>query len=538
MTCQGNRLRIEGADEVLAVVRITPLLDGEKSSEQKVKKELAGLPNDYDKLLRDHIPLHGQMFRRMQLDLGCADEWKKTPTEDMLDTVNRQGVTALFLEQIHAMGRYLLISSSGNYPPPLQGIWGGCWKPAWIGGFVWDSNINLAISSASMGNLPECAEAYCNYVESLLPGWRLNARNYLGCRGFIVAHYNDPTNGYLTHFGAGFPWMFWAGGAGWNIRPFYDHAMFTGNMKFLKQRVLPLYREMADFYEDYLTLGSDSFYHICPSISPENAPIGTDTWLSKDSTMDVAIAREVFVLLRQMGKQFGLDPKDLNKWSSYLHKLPSYRINKEGALAEWVDVNYKDVYNHRHNSHLYPVFPGTELVGSHADRRLQKAARIALDKRFAFDTSSAHGLIHLALQAVRLKDLDKVRQNLDRFSKRKYFYNSLVSSHEPSGGIYNLDSVLSFPRLLMEMLVYTQPGKIELLPAWLEGFPDGTVRGMKVMGGHTLDMSWKNGKITNLSIHAANNESYTISWKDRERKILLKSNETHKIDSLFFTSHE
>lgn len=105
------------------------------------------------------------------------------------------------MEQVAAMGRYLLISSCGKYPPPLQGIWGGTWKPAWIGGFVWDSNLNLAISAASMSNLQECAETYATYVERLLPGWRLNAQNYLGCRGFIVAHYNDPLNGYLTHLG-------------------------------------------------------------------------------------------------------------------------------------------------------------------------------------------------------------------------------------------------------------------------------------------------------------------------------------------------
>ena len=78
---------------------------------------------------------------------------------------------------------------------------------------------------------------------------------------------------------------------------FYEYAMLTGNEAFLKKHVFPLYREMADFYEDYLTMDGDSLYHICPSVSPENAPPGTDTWLSKDATMDVAIAKEVFRLL-------------------------------------------------------------------------------------------------------------------------------------------------------------------------------------------------------------------------------------------------
>lgn len=346
----------------------------------------------------------------MQLDLGCGEQWTVTPTEQMLAQIKETGPTPLFLEQLHAMGRYLLISSCGKFPPPLQGIWSGGWKPAWIGGFVWDSNLNLAISATTMSNLPECAESYNRHIESLLPGWRLNARNYLGCRGFVVAHYNDPTNGYLTHFGSSFPWMFWAGGAGWNLRPLYEYAMLTGNVTYLKEKVYPLYKEMADFYEDYLVEGTDGLYHITTSISPENAPKGTNTWLSKDATMDVAIAREVFTFLCDMGRRFHASSAEMERWNAILQKLPAYRINNDGALAEWVDPAYPDIYNHRHNSHLYPVFPGIDLVGPDADPALQKAAKVALDKRFGFDTSSAHGLIHLALQAARLGDADKVRQ--------------------------------------------------------------------------------------------------------------------------------
>lgn len=531
MIAADGYIKIEDAEEILVVVRITPLSDKKLSSIKPVKAELSRLSGNYDALLKPHSRKHGEMFRRMRMDLGCAAEWKDTPIEKMLDDIRQQGVTPLFLEQVQAMGRYLLISSSGKYPPPLQGIWGGGWTPAWIGGFVWDSNINLAVSAASISNLAECAETYNNHVIDLLPGWRANARNYLGYRGFIVAHYNDPTNGYLTHFGSSFPWMLWAGGAGWNIRPLYEYAMLTGNRDFLKKQVLPLYMEMADFYEDFLTLGSDGLYHICPSISPENTPAGTDTWLSRDATMDVAIAREVFGLLCNMGKQVGLSPKQIEKWSFYLHKLPDYRINEDGALAEWVDESYPDIYNHRHNSHLYPVFPGVELVGTDADQRLQQAACTALDKRFAFDTSSAHGLIHLALQAARLKETDKVYRNLDRFSRRDYLYTSLVTSHEPGNRIYNLDAVLSFPRLLIEMLVFTRPGHIALMPAWPESYPDGSVKGIRIYGGHTLDMNWKNGKVENLTIYAKINETLEWSYRGETKHIQLKKNQVYRWNS-------
>ena len=310
--------------------------------------------------------------------------------------------------------------------------------------------------------------------------------------------------------------------------------MLTGNEAFLKKHVFPLYREMADFYEDYLTMDGDSLYHICPSVSPENAPPGTDTWLSKDATMDVAIAKEVFRLLLEMGRTFRADKKELAKWNNYLQRLPSYRINDEGALAEWIDEAYQDVYNHRHLSHLYPVFPGSQLGKSEGDPRLIHAARIALNKRFAFDTGSAHGLIHVSLQAVRLGDIDKVKTNLDRFSRRHYLYDGLVTSHDPEHQVYNLDAVLSIPRLLMEMLVYTEKGKIELLPAWPCDYADGSIKGIKIYGGHTLDITWKAGKLIEAVLYARQNERYEVVCGDVRRHVQLHKGKTYHFPASFF----
>lgn len=524
----GRRLNVRGADEVLLLVRITPEQHfGQERPIDKTRHELGALPADFAKLLAPHAEAHGRMFRRMQLDLGCADQWQSTPIEQMLADIDRKGTTPLFMEQIHAMGRYLLISSCGSFPPPLQGIWGGGWKPAWIGGFVWDSNINLAISAAAMSNLPECAETYCSHIErNLLAGWRLNAANYLGCRGFLVAHYNDPLNGYLTHFGPGFPWMGWAGGAGWNLRPFYEYAMMTGDKKMLHRRVLPLYREMAQFYEDFLVMENDSLYHILPSVSPENAVQGTYTWFSRDATMDVAIAREVFSLLLTMD---GITPDERRKYEHYLGHLPAYRINGDGALAEWVDARYPDIYDHRHLSHLYPVFPGSQLRKDKGEPALRRAAKVALDKRFAFDTGSAHGLIHVALQAARLGDIGKITTNLDRFSRRHYVYNSLVTSHDPNHNVYNLDAVLSLPRLFMEMLVYTEPGRIELLPAWPETYADGSLQGVRLFGGHTLTLAWEKGRLKAARLKAGSSETLTVDYRGRSLTMKLKKGKTYPL---------
>lgn len=524
MERKDGRLHVKDADEILIVLRITPLAEGAASAMAEAKVELAALPGAYDALFAPHAVKNGEMFRRVTLDLGCAEQWAETPVEAMLAEIRAKGPTPLFYEQMHASGRHLLISSSGKYPPPLQGIWGGSWHPKWIGGFVLDTNLNLAISNVSAGDLPECAESYFGYVERLLPGWRLNAKRYLGCRGFLVPHYSDPENGYLTHFIADFPWMYWGGGAGWNIMPFYEHAMRTGDTEFLRTRVLPLYRETADLYEDYLKPGKDGRLHVVPSISPENFTGGS--LLTRDATMDIAVCREVYGNLITMGELLKLDAGDIAKWRAMRDKLPPYRINADGALAEWCDPAFKDVYAHRHSSHLYPVFPGTEFLRPGVAPEWIKATQVALNKRFATDTESAHGLIHVALMAARLHDTKKVAVNLVRFAKRRYVYGGLVTSHNPNHDVYNLDSVLSLPRLLVEMVAFSQPGRLELLPACPADFPAGKLDGIRIHGGHKLDVAWKDGKLASATLHAGKDETLAVLCAGAEKQVALKAGET------------
>lgn len=447
MSVDDGKLRIAGADEILVLLRVLPQKDAEVPQCEALKAELMKLPTDYRALFEPHTREHGEMFRRVVLDFGARDEWSTTSTEALIDRSVEEGVSPLFLEQIHAMGRYLLISSCGKYPAPLQGLWNGSWSPPWQGGFVLDSNVNLAISSAAMGNLPECAMSYHNYIKGVVPGWRINARKYLGCRGYLAANYADPENGYLVHLGNRIGWMFWPGGAGWNLHPLYDYALLSGDREFMKKEVLPLYIELSEFYEDYLVMGDDGFYHIYPGVSPENRPrVGVHT--QKDCAFDIAVAREVFRILIELGGQFELE--------------------------------------------------------------------------------ETHGLMHVALMAARLHDVEKVRTNLDRLATRKYFYNNMASSCRKGRRISNLDASLSLPRLLMEMLVFSRPGHIELLPAWPDDFPDGSIKGVLLRGGHKIDLAWRDGKLASATIHAGGDDRGTLVYGGLERPFEFKEGESYR----------
>ena len=540
MVKQGNGLAVTGADEVLVLIRITPLADGLQTQEGVVKAELAHMPTQYGELLNPHAEKHGDMFRRVILDLGAEEQWKTTTTAQLLQQIADGGVNALYLEMVHAMGRYLLISSSGKYPPPLMGIWGGGWKADWAGGFVLNSNLNLAISAAGMGNLPECVESYAGFVEGCLPGWRLNAKKTLGTRGFLPAYYGRPDKGYVSHKNPNHWYSICT--AGWNLRPLYDYALLSGDTKFMKERVLPLYLEMADFYEDYLVKDEHGVLHITPGVSPENQvfmPNGSRAQLADDCTVDIAVAREVHQILIELGEQFNLPSEQITKWKHIRAKIAPYRINEDGALAEWAPERYAEVYNHRHNSHLYPVFPGYEFFQDGADPALKKAAHVALEKRIEqahlviHPQLSGHGIVFAAQMASRLHDVKNVWALLEIIAKSSWHYNSMVTSHCPDHLYYNLDVALSYPRVLMEMLVFSHPGHIDLMPGWSAELPDGGIQGVLVRGGHKIDLAWADGKMTSALLYAGKNESLVLAFGEQRKTIDVKAGGRYSLETLF-----
>ena len=537
MLDQENGLTIKNADEILIIIRVIPLEDGSQTKLEEVKTELTEMPLEYTDLLTPHAKKHGEMFLRVTLDLGAKTQWKTTTTEQLLQQIKSDGVNALYLEMVHAMGRYLLISSSGKFPPPLMGIWGGGWRADWAGGFVLNSNLNLAVSSAGMGNLPESVESLAEFIEGSLPGWRLNAKKILGTRGLLPAYYGRPDKGYATHKNPSH--WYTTSTAGWVIRPLYDYALLSGDTKFMKERVLPLYLEMANFYEDYLVKDSMGVYHITPGTSPENQvimPNGDRPRLAYDCTIDIAVSREVYQILIELGEQFGLPSEQIDKWKEVRKNIASYRINEDGALAEWAPKEYPEVYNHRHNSHLYPIFPGYEFFQSDGTPELRKAAHVAIKKRIELrhlidmPQLAGHGIVFAAQMASRLHDVNSVKALLEQIATNSFHYKSMVTSHFPDHLCYNLDVALSYPRVLMEMLVFSHPGNIDLLPGWYADLPDGSIKGVLVRGGHKIDLAWANGKLTSAVLYVGKDDKINVTYGDLKNSISVKTDSVYKFD--------
>ena len=490
---QNEGVNLAQVESVLVIMRLRYLDDSTTEDIDSVRDSLAELPDDYDTLLVGHAAIHGEMFERVTLDLDATDA-DAVLSEELIADGKQNGASARLLEMTHAVGRYALIcGGTGDLPVALSGIWGNTWNPPWDGRYTFDANINLAISGVSQGDLPEVMETYCRYIEDSLDDWRYNAKQVFGCRGILT----DLCQGW--RHGKALMLYPWVGGAGWLVSYVYDHYRYTQDRQFLRDRLLPLLEDTARFYEDFLkgTEGEDGRVRFYPSVSPENFPIIADSDQTSsvvpNATCEIAVCRETLENVIEAYAELGIESDELIRWKDLLVKLPDYVINGDGALSEWAHPGMGDRYNHRHSSHLYPLWPAMECTPER-DPELFEASRKAVAKRLdaGLGNRSAHGFLHLELVAARLRDPDLLWKLLDDFSRESFFNSSMISCHNPGLMIYNLDATFTLPSVLTKMLMHSVRGRLELLPALpSDRLGSGTVRGLRARGGVTVEeMHW------------------------------------------------
>jgi len=449
---------------------------------------LASIQTDYDILLRQHAAIHRELFERVSLDLGGGED-RLLSNEELMRKAARGDISNAFAERMHDLGRYLLISSSGKLPPNLQGVWNGIWNPPWSSDYTLDENLQMMMWQVLPGNLPELSQSYFNLIESYIEDWRTNARLFYGCRG-VFSSIRSTTSGLHKHFCRDYPMMFWTAGAGWLAQMFYDYWQFTGDREFLEKHAVPYMKEVALFYEDFLIRGPNGKYIFIPSYSPENTPLNSDGPAAVNAAMDIAVARELLTNLIAACKYLGVGLGEVPKWESMLADLPGYLVNEDGAVSEWSWPGLCDDYHHRHSSHLYPVFPGFEVTPGETPELYTACLRAAeLRLTDGLEAITGWGLAHLANISARLKDSKLVYGALSRIMC-KFLLPNLFTCHN-EGELFQMDANLGFSSAILEMLVFSEPGRIELLPALPEQFSKGCITGILCRGCTSiLKLQW------------------------------------------------
>jgi len=510
-TPQKDTLVVTGTDQVLVLIDIKMIYDPDRSRIEETKNALAELTADYGRLLRRHARVHGELFNRMRLDLGGGPDHNLTNEELLAKTSNERLNKALIEKEFDA-GRYNIISCTGELPPVLQGVWAGTYVPDWASDYTHNGNVPSAIASMLMGNTPELMLAYTSYIESIVPYLELNAQRIFGARGVVLPS-RSSTHGFNNAFAPSFAGAFWVGGAAWAAHFFYDYYLYTGDQEFLVEHALPFMEKAAVFFEDYLYEGPDGKYVFSPTQSPENTPGNTNSQGSFNATMDVAAAKELLGNLITASKELGVNRDKISVWQGMLEKMPEYMINEDGAIKEWLTPKLEDRHSHRHSSHLYALFDGMpeEIVN---DPKLQEAFKrvieIKLERHWKNNRSGfmSFGVVQIGQAAASLGENELAYQCLINLVNR-YWLNNLASMHNHKT-LFNMDISGGMPSVIIKMLVASEPGRIQLLPALPAAWPTGTIKGVLCRGQIEIKrLHWNQNRIQ-VSLLSTKSQSIII----------------------------
>lgn len=467
---------------------------------------LERLPASYPELLERHTALHRPLFLSAQLSLGAGPADYTLSNEELLLDAYKGHASRAYLEKLWSFGRYLLISSSREtgLPCPLLGLWHGDYKAMWTFNML-NENMQMIYWTALSGNMPQLLLAVFDYFESMMDDFRENARKLFGCRGIYIPAVTTPGVGTIQCISRHI--LCWTAGAGWLAQHYYDYYRYTLDEEFLRSRALPFLREVALFYQDFFTLDENG--HLCssPSVSPENSPgnlIGKPEFpypeVTRNATMDFAVAKEVLTNLLEGAKQTGMYQDEWDGWEQLLSRIPPYQVNEDGAVREWMDPQFDDNYRHRHQSHLYPVFPGHEVT-ARENPELFQAFVTAVKKRLSIGISSqtSWSFAHMACVYARMGEGDLALECLDNLS-RVCVMNNFFTVHNDwrSMGVgldmprapFQIDANMGFTAAVNDMLLLCEKDSLRILPALPAQWQSGSVTGLGAAGGLTVDIRW------------------------------------------------
>lgn len=493
-------LSVEHADRLFLLSVIRSFKEWDQVLYDETREALLSLPDDYDMLLQRHDRIHGEMMRRAGVVFADDEDLTKTVEEILTEQKCGRGVSRLLLEKMYHMSRYFLISHTGTLPP-CKG--------------QYNINTNLQVCSGNIGALPEKMRVFFDFFESKFEDFRVNAKNIFGFRGIMGSIHPDMDSGYQYHFSGPWPHEYWISCAGWVFHEFWDYFLTTGDEEFLRDHVVPGLKEIALFYEDYLT-DTDEFGHwiFYPCFSPENGQ-SKGYPITINAVMDISVCCEVLEnLIRacEILKITAQEAENLKKWKDMLAKMPPLLLDEEGGLKEWAKADIPENYEHRHVSHHYPVWPAHQVTWEKAPE-LAEAVLISNRTR-GQENDSAHGIMHRMFTAIRLQDEEGAQGYFKQIFERGFVNNSLITNHFPHKAYY-ADALGGMAAAITECVVFSEEGRIVFLPAAFGAMKKGTLRGARLFTRAALD-----------SLHWDSEEGYLkaeiTSLCDQELKIGLR----------------
>lgn len=511
----------------------------EADRENAINKSIEAIndcPQSYEELYNENLPEYQKYYNTANINIYNGDEFHSN--EELLQYARDNVMDNELAEKLWRFGRYLFISGSAEngLPFPLYGIW-PCGYDRPFTHNVANENVQSIYWHTDVGGLSNLVLPLINYYFNRMDSFRENAKQLFGCRGIFVGTYTTPINSKIAWWVPVI--LHFCGVAGWISSHFYKYYKFTKNEKIFQSNILPFMLEAAQFYEDYYYLDNNGKLVLYPAVSPENTPSEFQIpnkslvmTVTKNPTVEIAILKELLQNLIEISATHSIPQEKVNKWQEMLKAIPDYLINKDGAVAEWIDENVTDYYPHRHISHLYPIFPGNEIINS-GNKKLLEHFKRALELR-ELGAFCGWSIPHISSVFSRLQETEKAF-NVLTFLPKVCLYDNFfttgtdfrdmgITTEECSSEFTSpvqFDAILSYVNAVQEMLLFSTDKILKILPACPKEFGKGNTK-LHYQNG-TVEINWDiENKLCHGTILAENDTNISLELPFEEKIINLK----------------
>jgi alpha-L-fucosidase 2 len=548
----GNTLEVDGASEALIYVSIATSFNGfdkdpatEGVNDENLAKDQLekAFPKSFQELKSSHLADYQKYFDRVNLNLGKTGA-PNLPTNERLKRYS-EGKEDKNLEILYFQyGRYLLISSSRTMgvPANLQGIWNPYLRPPWSSNYTTNINLEENYWLAENTNLSEMCEPLLSFIKNASTTGTITAQTFYGCKGWVTCHNSDiwAMSNPVGNFGSGDPsWANWNMGGTWLSTYLWEHYIFTKDIDFLKDKGYPLMKGAAQFCLDWLVEDREGKLITSPSTSPENKYISGDGYHGATlygGTADLAMIRECFDQTIEASRILNIDADFRTKLENARARLHPYQIGKKGNLQEWYYDWEDEDPQHRHQSHLFGLFPGHQIT-PYKTPELANACRRTLEIKGDETTGWSKGWrINLWARLGDGTHAYKMYRELLKFVEPKgddpYYsegggtYPNLFDACPP----FQIDGNFGGAAAVIEMLVQSSENEIRLLPALPDSWESGSVKGICARGGYEISMEWTQKRLKSLFIYAKEDGKTTLISGDKQKEVFLKKGQNMEID--------